>query len=143
MSRPASTVPTGRPSTGGFTRGSVTAPPWRALVGWTSRGRGQPSGSRAVSRALLEPPAMGEPRHARVANPRAHGEGVEAAVVVVRVSVARVGGHVEEIFTLDQVEVFDLHGHHPLAVDLAEAESLQRGIGPVAADPVLPEHADA
>ena len=64
-------------------------------------------------------------------------------MVVVWVAVARVHGHVEEIFALDQIEPVDLHGDHTLAVDLPEREALHRGVGPVAADPVLAEDADA
>src|SRR5262245_38204619 len=58
-------------------------------------------------------------------------------------AVARVHGDIEEILALDQIESVDLHGDDALAVHLSPGEPLHRGVGAVAADPVLPEDSDA
>src|SRR5262245_52682578 len=58
-------------------------------------------------------------------------------------AVARVHGDIEEILALDQIESVDLHGDDALAVHLPPGEPLHRGVGAVAADPVLPENPDA
>src|SRR5262245_33915870 len=100
-------------------------------------------GSRALSAARLETPPVGEPRDARVPHPGADGERVQAAVVVVGVAVAGVRGDVQEVVPLDELEPLDLHGDHALTVDLPEREPLERGVGPVAAHPVLAKDADA
>src|SRR5262249_62018701 len=99
----ASGVPVGRTSVCGVTRESATPPPRR------------PGPSRPIPGARLVPPPVAEPRHAGVEHPGAHGEGVEPAVIVVRMPVARVHGHVEEIVPLDQADAPDTHGDAALA----------------------------
>src|SRR5262245_15958648 len=144
MRRPASTGPSfGRASlTGVFPAAGVEGPA-RAGRPAAAGGRWGGGTSRAVSGAKLEPPAVSEPRHAGIAHARAHGKGVEAAVVVVGVPVARVDGHVEEVLTLDQVQGLDFHRDDAPAVDLTERQPLHCGVGAIAADPVLAKHADA
>src|SRR5262245_23412651 len=91
---------------------------------------------------LGKPPAVGQPGHPGVFDAGPHREGVETAVVVVGVAVPRVDRHVEQVLPLDQVEPLDLQRDLALAGELPEVVAVDAGVGPVAADPVLPEHAD-
>src|SRR5262249_49663581 len=101
--------------------------------------------ARAGSPAALarQSPLVGEAGHADVLHPGPDPEGVEPAVVVVGVAVPGVARHVQQVLALAQAQPIDVHHHVPLSLQLPETEPFDRGVGPVAADAVLAEDAEA
>ena len=115
----------------------------------TKRSRPGVEVAALMTRVLLEPHVAGEPPgvartvDADVLGPRLHAEGVEQAVVVVRIAVDLVDRDVELVGAFDEVERVDGEGGLGVAGQALGRQLLDVGVGAVAADAFGVEQAEA